>query len=168
MTTPIKTIGDARRYLAQFPPEADDYPFVVWFEEEAFPTVDGGIMTNCDGHPDYAMLVVSHIEQVQAAVPAPDPDSVPDLITQRIDEIEALVNRAKNDDSKHYTGNEANNKARRLVEDVQKLPKDKAAAYLPRINDLVDRILVEIFGFTLSEAERIREDTEAIRKDKFL
>lgn len=52
----IETIGDMRAFIAQFPPEADGYPFIVAeFEGEPM-KLDANTATNCDGHPDYAWV----------------------------------------------------------------------------------------------------------------
>lgn len=62
MGTVISTIGEAKRYINSFPPEADDYPFQVASSEGSFPSLEGFVVANCDGHPDYAMIVVEEWE----------------------------------------------------------------------------------------------------------
>jgi len=61
-TVVLSTIGDVRKFLAQFGPESDDYPFVVWQDEEPIDLVTASVASNCDGHPDYAMVVCSDLK----------------------------------------------------------------------------------------------------------
>lgn len=59
MDCPIETIGDMREFLAQFPPEADDFPFLVCVEgEDPAEEPLAAKVTNERGYPDYAMVVI--------------------------------------------------------------------------------------------------------------
>lgn len=74
MTTVLTTIGDVREFLAQFGPESDSYPFVLWLDDDPVDLVTASVEQNCDGHPPYAMVVCSDLNR-ELAFSDPDVSS---------------------------------------------------------------------------------------------
>lgn len=61
----INTIGDVRRFLENFGPESDDYPFVLWdtLSEQPVDFATSSVQPNEPGYPPFAMLVLSNLEE---------------------------------------------------------------------------------------------------------
>lgn len=145
-TVEVKTIGDMRRFLTNFPAEADGYPFLVTMpEQDVFPSVEAFVSTNCDDHPDYATIVVQFASPEPEPVPEPAPE-----IGFELARLEALLDGARTNDDRQVLGGQLNSELRRVYRSIR--DTDTKAQYGERCDALTKRVLQEIFEFSPKEA----------------